>query len=170
MVALARIAFGDFVGMKLDCSVAPPQCTSSKDCGISLVFANIYFFVFMMLGNYVILNLFIAVILENFVFTYTISSTKLQEDLKVSEADLQHAMIYWDFFDPGHTGFIEIYPQDQCAAMVTHIQPPLGKPHPIPDYWLESLRLQLLRKSRKNRLSGARHVSLQALLFVTQSM
>ena len=64
-------------------------------------------------------------------------------------------MTSWDFFDPIHSGFIEIYPNDKCSEMCAHIGPPLGKSPPVPDYWLESMRLQLLRKSKKNRSTGA---------------
>jgi Ca2+-binding EF-hand superfamily protein len=50
--------------------------------------------------------------------------------------------------------------------------PPLGKKPPVPDYWLESLRLQLLRKSLKSRISGSRSVSLKdfVLALVTRAM
>ena len=56
--------------------------------------------------------------------------------------------------------------------MMTHIGPPLGKSPPVPDYWLESMRLQLLRKSKKNRMTGARHVQLMDFMvsLVTRAM
>merc|ERR1711988_629333 len=91
---------------------------------------------------------------------YSISHSKLQSDLRISQRDLKNVMTAWDFFDPVHSGFIEIHPEDKCSELVEHIGPPLGKKAPVPDYWLESLRLQLLRKSKKNRITGARHVEL----------
>jgi len=80
-------------------------------------------------------------------------------------------MTAWDFFDPTHVGFIEIYPSDRCSEMMAHIGPPLGK-NPMPDYWLESMRLQLLRISKKSITTGYRHVALMDFMvcLVTRAM
>jgi len=74
LIVLCRVAFGDFVSLKQDCSVQPPLCTSESssdsesDCGVNEIIANIYFMSFITIATYVFLNLFVAVIMENFTF------------------------------------------------------------------------------------------------------
>jgi len=170
--SVMRVATGAYNGAKLGASVRPPDCTEGHDCGIHPAFANLYFMLVLITAFYIGMNLFIAVIMENFVFTYTLAKSSLQQDLRVTEADLDHLMKCWDFFDPTHCGRIEVWPNDVCSEMAAHIGPPLGKKMPVPDYWLESLRLQLLRKSKKNRLTGARQVELKTFVMclVTRAM
>ena len=55
-------------GIMHDCQVAPPHCTlgengASGDCGNTII-APIYFVLFQLIGQYIMLNLFIAVMLE----------------------------------------------------------------------------------------------------------
>ena len=85
LFALSRVALGDFVQMNRDCSVQPPDCTQGQDCGVNPALAAAFYTLFINIASYVFLNLFVAVVMENFTFMYSISHSKLQSDLRISE-------------------------------------------------------------------------------------
>jgi len=85
-----------------DCQVEPPYCTNwgeRADCGMKLV-SPVYYSSFFMFGVYLMLNLFIAVILDNFSNCYNKESNTVTQD------HLEQYRALWRKYDIGGTGFI----------------------------------------------------------------
>ena len=95
-------------GIMHDCQVAPPHCTlgengASGDCGNPII-APIYFVLFQLIGQYIMLNLFIAVMLEYY------QRQQDSVDPYVTEEQKDQFDDHWERFvgrDPVHN---EIYP------------------------------------------------------------
>ena len=51
--------------------MAPPLCTEGKDCG-SYYFATPYFTTFAILTAFIIVNMVVAVVMDNFTWTYAL--------------------------------------------------------------------------------------------------
>ena len=63
----------------IDCQYQPPFCTGGIDCGLVYV-APLYFMGFFTLGVYLMLNLFIAVIIDNFSQAYNKDPNQITTD------------------------------------------------------------------------------------------
>lgn len=83
----------------IDCQYQAPFCTGGVDCGLLYV-APLYFMGFFTLGVYLMLNLFIAVIIDNFSQAYN------KDPNQISTDDLEQYRYFWRKFDPDGTGFI----------------------------------------------------------------
>jgi hypothetical protein len=69
MVLLRALTGGDWTGFMNDCALTEPDCDPHiNDCGVN-VFAQIYFLTYMFVAYFILVNLFIAVILDCFVAT-----------------------------------------------------------------------------------------------------
>ena len=66
----------------------------------------IYFFAYIVSATYIFLNLFVAVVLENFTFTYSLKN--IEQELDLSENDLKHCMEIWELYDIELTGKIAV--------------------------------------------------------------
>ena len=69
LLTIFRMSTGEsWNGIMMDCSVEPPDCTPDDDCGDDCcgnpTLAPIFFISFQIFGQYVMLNLFVAVMLE----------------------------------------------------------------------------------------------------------
>ena len=106
MLLLFRITTGeDWNKLMHDCMVVPPQCSFKEgdnywetDCGSKFV-ATLYFFSYYLLITYIFLNLFIAVVLENFSL---FSST--DEDMLMTNSDLKAFQEVWNIVDKDRSG------------------------------------------------------------------
>jgi hypothetical protein len=108
-----------------DCQIQPPYCDPLKggavdpntgNCGYKEVAPLL--FVFVMLGiNYMLLNLLIAVILDNFMETQSMSESKVTDDHLRSFDDA------WSLYDHNADGFIEC---NVVPALITKVLYPLG--------------------------------------------
>eukprot|EP00322_Chrysochromulina_rotalis_P000725 CAMPEP_0115884738 /NCGR_PEP_ID=MMETSP0287-20121206/30285_1 /TAXON_ID=412157 /ORGANISM="Chrysochromulina rotalis, Strain UIO044" /LENGTH=906 /DNA_ID=CAMNT_0003341077 /DNA_START=325 /DNA_END=3042 /DNA_ORIENTATION=- len=85
------------------------------DCGSSAAIP--YFISFQVIGSFVLLNLVVAVILENFTTLRNVST-----DL-VSAADLESFSNAWSEFDPQSTNFI---PMEEVPRLLLKVPRPLG--------------------------------------------
>ncbi|KNC49505.1 voltage-gated Ion Channel superfamily [Thecamonas trahens ATCC 50062] len=133
LLLLFRMVTGeDWQGIMLDCAIQPPLCTRLKvtsalsvtsssagpqdDCGSVLAYA--YFISFFVAGAYVMLNMFIAVILENFSYC---SST--HSNYVVAPKTLDHYKRIWALFDRKQTGLLT---RPQLRPFLYTLGPPLG--------------------------------------------
>ena len=106
MLLLFRITTGeDWNRLMHDCMVSPPKCSLNAednywqtDCGHS-VGAAIFFFSYYVIVTYIFLNLFIAVVIENFSL---FSST--DEDMLMSDTDIKVFQEVWNIIDIDHCG------------------------------------------------------------------
>jgi hypothetical protein len=99
-----------------DCMVQEPDCSESEDnCGSP--WAPVYFLSFVIIGTFMLLNLFIAVILGNF------SLVADDEMNKVSQEDMEHYAEVWEHFDPAATGYIQL---DHLPNLLEKLRTPLG--------------------------------------------
>eukprot|EP01064_Diplonema_japonicum_P029541 TRINITY_DN4809_c0_g1_i1.p1 TRINITY_DN4809_c0_g1~~TRINITY_DN4809_c0_g1_i1.p1 ORF type:complete len:1504 (+),score=269.06 TRINITY_DN4809_c0_g1_i1:171-4682(+) len=95
MLLLFRTCTGeDWNGIMHDLMVQPPDCTEGVDCGADTWKPPLYFISFLLIAAQVMLNLFIAIILDNF------STTVHVERSKVRMSDLNKFVACWSRFDP----------------------------------------------------------------------
>jgi len=152
MLVLLRVALGNFIAIKDDYTVQFPECTLGDDdhdgdCGLHRVATNLYFSSFLICATYIFLNLFIAVVLENFTFLYSLSNDDALAGIGVSQKDLADYMKHWDEYDPKSTGLLA---KDRIEQFCEDIGEPMAKEKPIPEYWISSLYAVLQRKMVPN--------------------
>ncbi|KAF0026686.1 hypothetical protein F2P81_021423 [Scophthalmus maximus] len=107
ITVLFRIVTGeDWNKIMHDCMVQAPFCTPDKhrywetDCG-NYAGALIYFCSFYVIIAYIMLNLLVAIIVENFSLFYS-----TEEDQLLSYNDLRHFQIIWNMVDDKREGLI----------------------------------------------------------------
>ena len=108
----------DWAALMHGCMITPGDsgCTlEAADCGSSAAVA--FFVSFQFLGSFVLLNLVVAVILENFT-----SLGRVNPDL-VSSTDIANFREAWADFDPDAN---QLIPADQLPELLVRIPPPLG--------------------------------------------
>lgn len=107
----------------------PPDCDpnyggySTGDCG-STAFAFAFFLTFLVISFLIIINTYIAVILENF------SAAHAQEEVGITEDDFGMFYQIWEKYDPNATQFILL---DQLSDFCDDLELPLrlAKPNQI---------------------------------------
>eukprot|EP00163_Fabomonas_tropica_P014779 TRINITY_DN2686_c0_g2_i1.p1 TRINITY_DN2686_c0_g2~~TRINITY_DN2686_c0_g2_i1.p1 ORF type:complete len:1526 (-),score=377.56 TRINITY_DN2686_c0_g2_i1:447-4610(-) len=116
MLTLFRMATGEsWNGIMYDCMVQEPDCSEAAgDCGSR--FAWIYFVSFMTLMFLVMVNLFIAVIIQNFSFL-------VEENTILSTDDYETFLRVWARHDPLATYYI---PSAATLTLIRELPPPLG--------------------------------------------
>lgn len=111
MILLFRITTGeDWNKIMHDCMLSKPYCTENAatpnfwqtDCGNSAA-ALIYFISFYVIVTFVFLNLFIAVIIENFSLFYS-----SDEDSLISNTDLRDFQLTWNLVDKYRKGVLSV--------------------------------------------------------------
>ncbi|XP_050436059.1 sodium leak channel NALCN isoform X2 [Adelges cooleyi] len=106
---LFRIVTGeDWNKIMHDCMILPPQCTPAPnywqtDCG-NYAAALIYFCSFYVMITYIVLNLLVAIIMENFSLFYS-----NEEDALLSYADIRNFQHSWNIVDDTQAGVIQVY-------------------------------------------------------------
>ena len=106
IVLLMRIVTGEeWNKIMHDCMIAPPACTKAKnywesDCG-NFTAAILYFCSFYVIITYIVLNLLVAIIMENFSLFYS-----NEEDALLSYSDIRHFQIVWNIVDTNRKGII----------------------------------------------------------------
>uniref|UniRef100_A0A1B0CQM6 Sodium channel protein n=1 Tax=Lutzomyia longipalpis TaxID=7200 RepID=A0A1B0CQM6_LUTLO len=105
--------------------IQPPDCTlgsssSNGDCGHPLL-AITYFTSFIIISYMIVINMYIAIILENF------NQAHQEEEIGIVEDDLEMFYIRWSKYDPHATQFIHF---SQLSDFISSLDPPLGIPKP----------------------------------------
>ncbi|XP_065166604.1 sodium channel protein 60E isoform X3 [Atheta coriaria] len=109
--------------------VQPPDCDPSYmgqtngDCGYPLL-SIIYFTSFIIINYMIVINMYIAIILENF------NQAHQEEEIGIVEDDLEMFYIRWSKYDPHATQFIRF---SQLSDFIASLDPPLGisKPNTV---------------------------------------
>ncbi|XP_078044251.1 sodium channel protein 60E isoform X2 [Augochlora pura] len=103
--------------------VQPPECdptpTSRQlngNCGYPLL-AITYFTSFIIISYMIVINMYIAIILENF------NQAHQEEEIGIVEDDLEMFYIRWSKYDPHATQFINF---SQLSDFIASLDPPLG--------------------------------------------
>lgn len=107
--------------------VTPPDCNKTLDnggpngdCGNK--FLAVFFFVsYILIIFLIMINMYIAVILENF------NEAQSQEEIGVSDDDLETFIQVWEEFDPKATHYIAL---SQLGDFLDALEPPLQIPKP----------------------------------------
>ncbi|KAK2154832.1 hypothetical protein LSH36_256g04076 [Paralvinella palmiformis] len=108
IVLLFRIVTGeDWNKIMHDCMVAPPYCTRGgnfweTDCGNASA-ALMYFCSFYVIITYIVLNLLVAIIMENFSLFYS-----NEEDALLSYNDIRQFQNTWNLVDVNRKGMIPV--------------------------------------------------------------
>ncbi|KAM8933515.1 sodium channel protein type 2 subunit alpha-like [Pelodytes ibericus] len=103
-----------------DPDLANPGGTSKGDCGNASV--GIFFFVsYIIISFLIVVNMYIAVILENF----SVATEESAEPLGEDDFDMFYEV--WEKFDPGATQFIEY---NKLSEFADSLDPPLRLPKP----------------------------------------
>jgi len=87
----------------------PPHCTIDGDiydCGS--VVTRTYFVSFLSIACFVVIEMAVAVVLEQFTWMYSLNKTLFNSNIAVSSNDLQDFKAVWESFDPRRTGFISM--------------------------------------------------------------
>ncbi|XP_063241050.1 sodium channel protein 60E-like [Bacillus rossius redtenbacheri] len=106
--------------------VQPPHCDPhfrrqpNGNCGSPLL-AITYFTSFIIISYMIVINMYIAIILENF------NQAHQEEEIGIVEDDLEMFYIRWSKFDPHATQFIRF---TQLSDFIASLDPPLGIPKP----------------------------------------
>ncbi|GFY38899.1 sodium channel protein 60E [Trichonephila inaurata madagascariensis] len=96
--------------------IQPPNCDPQLgDCGHPTL-AVIYLVTYIIINFMVIINMYIAVILENL-------SQASKEETGISEDDIEMFYVCWSQYDPNATQFIH---HSQLSDFVASLDPPLG--------------------------------------------
>ncbi|XP_050308218.1 sodium channel protein 60E [Anthonomus grandis grandis] len=93
---------------------------TNGDCGYPLL-AIIYFTSFIIINYMIVINMYIAIILENF------NQAHQEEEIGIVEDDLEMFYIRWSKYDPHATQFIRF---SQLSDFIASLDPPLGIPKP----------------------------------------
>lgn len=107
--------------------VTPPDCNKTLDnggpngdCGNE--FLAVFFFVsYILIIFLIIINMYIAVILENF------NEAQQQEEIGVADDDLETFIQVWEDFDPKASHYISL---NQLSDFLDALEPPLQIPKP----------------------------------------
>lgn len=126
LMILMRMITGEGWNFIMYDAMNTTDCDSSMECEVgtccgSPVAATIYFISFTLVGSFVMLNLIIAVVLDNF------SSTSNAEARKVREEDIDLFDEVWSHFDPKATSTIPVVLFPRLVAL---LPPPLGLAKP----------------------------------------
>ncbi|XP_055627097.1 sodium channel protein 60E isoform X2 [Toxorhynchites rutilus septentrionalis] len=105
--------------------IQPPDCNlsndpSNGDCGHPLL-AITYFTSFIIISYMIVINMYIAIILENF------NQAHQEEEIGIVEDDLEMFYIRWSKYDPHAGQFIHF---NQLSDFIASLDPPLGIPKP----------------------------------------
>ncbi|XP_030387841.1 sodium channel protein 60E [Scaptodrosophila lebanonensis] len=102
--------------------IQPPDCDAffnkqtNGDCGHPLL-AITYFTSFIIINYMIVINMYIAIILENF------NQAHQEEEIGIVEDDLEMFYIRWSKYDPHATQFIHF---SQLSDFIASLDPPLG--------------------------------------------
>ncbi|XP_046591889.1 sodium channel protein 60E isoform X2 [Neodiprion lecontei] len=99
-----------------DCDPTPNSRQSNGDCGYPLL-AITYFTSFIIISYMIVINMYIAIILENF------NQAHQEEEIGIVEDDLEMFYIRWSKYDPHATQFIRF---SQLSDFIASLDPPLG--------------------------------------------
>jgi len=121
MITLFRMSTGEsYNGIMHDCMVSPPYCVEGENCGISW-FPPIYFVSFFVLTAFILLNLLVAIILDN--FNDTVAMDEGREGFTLTDRDMEMFQVIWSKYDPGATRFI---PVANMVNVLLELDFPLG--------------------------------------------
>tara|TARA_B100000795_G_C22736672_1_gene413603 strand:+ start:97 stop:1149 length:1053 start_codon:yes stop_codon:yes gene_type:complete len=132
-----------------DCQIQPPYCDpksggevdpNSGNCGEKEI-APILFVICMLVINYMLLNLLIAVILDNFMETQSMSESKITDEHFESFDEA------WAMYDFNGDGFIE---SNLVPALIVQVLHPLG----LKNVPLQHLHGITIRKHAKSMSAG----------------
>ncbi|KAG6458492.1 hypothetical protein O3G_MSEX010892 [Manduca sexta] len=109
--------------------IQPPECEpgdhghTNGNCGSPLL-AITYFTSFIIISYMIVINMYIAIILENF------NQAHQEEEIGIVEDDLEMFYIRWSKYDPHATQFISFA---QLSDFIASLDPPLGisKPNTV---------------------------------------
>ncbi|KAH9635801.1 hypothetical protein HF086_002361, partial [Spodoptera exigua] len=109
--------------------IQPPECELGEhpgqngNCGSPLL-AITYFTSFIIISYMIVINMYIAIILENF------NQAHQEEEIGIVEDDLEMFYIRWSKYDPHATQFISFA---QLSDFIASLDPPLGisKPNTV---------------------------------------
>lgn len=152
---LWRISTGEsYNGIMHDCALAPPYCSATSggiidpnasNCG-SPTISYLYFVIAFTILNYIMLNLFVAIILDNFS-----DASGMSKQTVTAEHIDDFDMVWMNEFDPTGSGKI---PFDQLGKLLEKVDYPLGLNHmPVAHLHGASLR------KHKNRIMQSLEIS-----------
>jgi hypothetical protein len=141
--------------------LAPPYCDPETNCGLALV-SPLYFVLYVAAVRYVMLNLLIAVVLDNF-----IENAKLEASA-VSDSEVERFQRAWVHVDPAATGVM--WAAD-LGLLLRHLEYPLGaKDLPAAVLAAETARAYVLRVKLSLRLNPALNAAGRPCLKFTETI
>lgn len=121
MVTLFRMSTGEsYNGLMHDCMIEEPYCDPDTNCGFP-GFAPIYFISFYVLSAFILLNLLIAIILDNFMDTVALDEGR--QGFVLKDTDMAAFQAVWSRFDPTASKFI---PAGKMVNVLLELEYPLG--------------------------------------------
>lgn len=126
MITLFRASTGEsYNGIMHDAMLQPPYCDPETNCGDALL-APLYFLSFYIVSAFVMLNLLVAIILDNFDDTKHAGDVML--GFKLTEAMSENFQATWSLLDPEGKGILS---HESLVQLVCLLKYPLGlRDHP----------------------------------------
>lgn len=120
--ALTRVLFGEWVYIRRDCRIQPPLCTADEDCGSWV--ATPFFFLYLTINSFILVNMCVAVVLTNFAWIYATEKViDKYGEITVTSEGLQRAREAWDKYDKRGAGFIM---HSDLRQFLIDVGPPIG--------------------------------------------
>ena len=152
IILLIRVITGEnWETTMRDCAIEPPFCTSDAeaqritgnpdmvgDCGNTVV-AFIVFDVFFLLGSNILLNLFVAVLLESF-FNF-----QVQHNFVLSENHLENFQTVWRELDPMGKGALHVHRLRELLEKLHASNNPLGSCVLANEFKFRTVRVELVQ-------------------------
>jgi voltage-dependent calcium channel L type alpha-1D len=165
MLTLFRVSTGEsYNGIMHDAMVQPPFCDPGTNCG-DVVIAPLYFISFFILSSFILLNLLVAIILDNYEDTKNADDCKM--GFRLTASMKEHYRDMWALFDSKGTGLIGF---TELVQLVCVLKFPLGlRDHPgvRPHMRNKALAQRVLSDMDVPSVSGDRYefqIVLQALV------
>ncbi|KAK3260446.1 hypothetical protein CYMTET_30594 [Cymbomonas tetramitiformis] len=124
MVTLVRMVTGEAWNcIMYDAMVQEPDCDDennpNNDYGCGSLWAPLYFFAFIIGGNFIMINLFLAIVLENY------NNARKKDAEEITARDILVFQELWNKYDRGGTGLLHT---NKFEDFVRRVDPPLGLP------------------------------------------
>jgi hypothetical protein len=133
--SLVVVTFGDWVVLLKDLEIASPACTVGQDCGNPA--AGVYLMSFILLTNFVLMNLVVAAILNSFSWLSAMENSR--GNSAVGVADLRKFKAVWQTFDVYSTGSVSHL---HLKALIETVGEPIGRKD-VSTMWFRALQAEI---------------------------
>lgn len=108
---------GDYLSINDERLILIPDEYKVNECGVNVYVAVLYFFIFLVLCAFILLNLVIAIILDSY------NTSSKNELLKINSTQLREYQIEWSELDSNATSFVSA---SHLTTLILRLTYPMG--------------------------------------------